>query len=127
MILFYSYVSSQKQLKDVQLFGYHSDQLYKRAVAYLEDVKDLLRVCEKAADFILHPSHGPPATDPKFEIAEFQTSRTLRSQQKLKVQVPEQEHILEFQIKRHPGVWTSKGGAGKTITHIHHHSIDLKK
>ncbi|VDM31140.1 unnamed protein product [Hydatigera taeniaeformis] len=87
----------ERQLKDAQLFGYHTDQLYKRANSYLEGVKDLLRVCEKAADFILGRNPIPSTTE---------------------------GHLLEFQLKRHTGTSSSRGG-GKGVTHILQHSIDL--
>ncbi|VDK37862.1 unnamed protein product [Taenia asiatica] len=108
----------ERQLKDAQLFGYHTDQLYKRANSYLEGIKDLLRICERAADFILGRS-PPPST--KFEVVESEPIKLLRSQQQ---QQQKEEHLLEFQLKRHSG--TSTRGGGKTVTHILQHSIDLK-
>ncbi|CDS35620.1 lysine specific demethylase 5A [Echinococcus multilocularis] len=108
----------ERQLKDAYLFGYHTDQLYKRANSYLEGVKDLLRVCERASDFILGRNSLPSTT---FEVVESEAVRSLRSQQQ---QQQKEVHLLEFQLKRHTG--TSTRGGGKTVTHILQRSIDLK-
>ena len=134
-----SRLAYQKQLRDVRLFGYHSEQLYKRAAAYLEDVKNLLRVCERARDFVLGKTSSSrlPTTGAVAEASSSSSSsRTLRSQQKQQQQQEEEarakaqeEHVLEFQVKRHPRLWPWKAGGGgaKTVTHIEHRSIDLRR
>uniref|UniRef100_A0A5K3EJI0 [histone H3]-trimethyl-L-lysine(4) demethylase n=4 Tax=Mesocestoides corti TaxID=53468 RepID=A0A5K3EJI0_MESCO len=89
----------EMQLKDAQLFGYHTDQLYKRANSYLENLKDLLRVCDRAADFVMG----------RLDMEKD----------------PEALEQLEFQLKL-PAETVKSGGGGKVLTHVLHQSIDLR-
>ncbi|VDO01620.1 unnamed protein product [Rodentolepis nana] len=123
----------QEQLKSAQLFGYKTEELYKRASSYVEGVKELLRICERASEFIL--GQNKPLASTKLERSstgvEGTGKRSRRSSLKRKQsqqrqedeQQEEQQQLFEFQLKRRssrPG-----GTEGKVVTHIQQHSIDF--
>ncbi|VDL25715.1 unnamed protein product [Hymenolepis diminuta] len=127
----------EKQLKAAQLFGYKADELYKRTNSYVESVKELLRICERASEFILGQNKSVvDKLEHSFTGGEGNNKRSGRSGQKKKQpkrrhecerqqqQEEEEQQVFEFQMRRRSS--SKPGGAeGKVVTHIQQHSIDF--